>query len=244
MLFLSRSACTILAFVMSIVFVQFDFAQSTSPASTAPSSAIRVVPPEPPVSRLVLENYLKSAGTLDANKALASVQLDATRKTLPAWFPQTVWDEVLRKVLAIDLVEVYLPVYRKYLSADTVSALTLLYQGPTGEEIARISSRRITTAIRNGSKGYSADMQGADTMAANGEDALVAKRIKELTPEQQASFVKAEDLLKPVLQQLDNEQNAAFSKKVDGVWRATLAVHNAELVAAQNAASHAHPSKQ
>jgi len=166
------------------------------------------------------------------------------RKTLPAWFPQTVWDEVVRKVLAVDLTEVYLPVYQKYLGADTVSALTLLYQGPTGEEIARISSRRIMAAIQNGSKGYSADMQGADTMAANGEDALVSKRIKELTPEQQARFIKAEALLKPVLQQLDNEQNAAFSRKVNEVWKATLTAHNAELVSAQNAASHAHPSKQ
>jgi hypothetical protein len=170
-------------------------------------------------------------------------QLDATRKTLPAWFPQTVWDEVVRKVMAIDLAEVYLPVYQKYLSADTVSALTLLYQGPTGEEIARISSRRIMTAIQNGSRGYSADMQGADTMAANGEDVLVPKRIKELTPEQQASVIKAEAVLKPVLQELDNEQNAAFSRKVNEVWRATLTAHNGELVAAQNAVSHS-PAKQ
>jgi len=232
------------AFVLSIVFVQFDVAQSTSPTPTAPSSTSSVVPPEPPVSHSVLENYLRSAGTLEENKVLAVAQLDATRKTLPAWFPQTVWDEVVRKVLTIDLVEVYLPVYQKYLSADTVSALTLLYQGPTGEEIARISSRRVMTAIRNGSKGYSADMQAADTMEANGEDVLVDKRMKELTPEQQDRFIKAETLLKSVLQQLDNEQNAAFSRKVDEVWRATLTARNAEVMAAQNAASHTHSVKQ
>jgi hypothetical protein len=77
---LRRSAYMIVPFVLSVVFGQVDIAQSTSQSTTAPPSTAGVVPLEPPVSRSVLEDYLRSAGTLEANKALAQVSIRCDAK--------------------------------------------------------------------------------------------------------------------------------------------------------------------
>ncbi len=231
-----RYVSAITLFMLSIACGNIAAAQSASPSPASPQSSAPAVPLDPPVTHTILEAYLKAAGTLEGNKVLAKTQLDTSRKKLPPWFPQSVWNEVERKVLSVDLVDVYLPVYQKYVNADTISTLTLLYEGPTGEELSRVSTQRMMDAIQKGSTGFAADNHAADSMTANGEDTLYAKRIKELTPEQRSRFVKAEAAYKAVLQPLDNEQNAAFANKVDEIWHATVKEHNAEIAAAQNAA--------
>ncbi len=242
MALLRHSARIIFPLALSLAFVQMASGQSPTPAPQP--STIADAPAGPPITHAELEEYLRSAGTLDGGKLLAKYQMDASHKRLPAWFPPAVWAEVERKVMAVDLVEVYLPVYRKYLSSETLSGLLPIYQGPTGEEFAHVSTQRVMDAIRQGSEGHAADTQAANAMDANGEDAILARRIKEFTPEQRAAYVKAAAAYKAVLKPLDDEQNAAFSQKVQEVWRATVKEHNSEIVAAQNAASHAHSAKQ
>jgi hypothetical protein len=162
-------------------------------------------------------------------------------KRLPAWFPPSVWASFERKVKAIDMTEVYLPVYRKYLSAETLSGLLPIYQGPTGEEFARVSTQRVIDAIQQGASGHTADTNAASAMDANGESNILAKRVKEFTPDQRAAYIKSAAAYQAVLKPLDDEQNAAYAQKVQDLWHETVKEHNAEILAAQNAASH--PSK-
>jgi hypothetical protein len=213
---------------LSLTTIQWTGAQSIPPTGA-------------PITHAQLAEYLQAAGTLGGSKAAATNQLSESHKKLPAWFPPTVWAAFEHKVMDIDMAEVYLPVYHKYLSAENLSGLILAYQGPTGEEFARVSTQRVIDAIQQGSVGHAADTSAANTMDANGESAILARRLKELTPEQKAAYVKAAAAYNAVLKPLDDEQNAAYAQKVQDLWHETVKEHNSEIVAAQNAASHPKP---
>ena len=229
---------------ISASFNADSIAQTSSQETQVSSPASQSDEPAQKVTRAQLEAYLQGAGTLGANEAFTEMQLTAMRKKLPDWFPQNVWQEVAQKIRAISLVDVYLPVYQKYLDSETMESLLLLYQGPTGKELARVSSQRITASLLQGNAGYSADMQAADKMHASGEDTLVAKRMSELTPAQQAACVKASNYLQTsVLRQLDDGQNAAYSNKTNQIWLAVTAAHKSEIAAAQHTASNARQQK-
>ncbi|WP_058188497.1 DUF2059 domain-containing protein [Terracidiphilus gabretensis] len=236
------SAITPVRIIFSVA-LPLALAQMVS-AQSVPASP----PPLPPatassssISHAQLAEYLQAAGTLGGAKAATTNQLAESRKRIPAWFPPNVWAAFERKVTAIDMAEVYLPVYRKYLTAETLNGLILVYQGPTGQEFARVSTQRVIDAIQQGSVGHAADTNAANAMDANGESALLTKRIKELTPEQRAAYQKAAATYQTVLKPLDDEQNAAYAQKVQDLWHETVKEHNAEILAAQNAASHPHP---
>jgi|GEM_PF-6712661 len=224
----SRLARTLFLFSLSLASIQKITAQPTPPAG-------------PPITQAQLAEYLQAAGTLGGSKAASDMQLTESHKRIPAWFPPAVWSAFEHKVHAIDLAEIYLPVYRKYLSAEDLSSLILVYQGPTGQEFARVSTQRVIDAIQQGAVGHAADTSAANAMDANGENALLTKRIKELTPEQKAAYQKAAAAYQSVLKPLDDEQNAAYAQKVQDLWHETVKEHNAEILAAQNAASHPKP---
>ena len=207
----------------------------------ASAHRINAQPTGTPITHAQLAEYLLAAGSLEGSKAAADMQLTQSHKRIPAWFPSTVWAAFEHKVTAIDLAEIYLPVYRKYLSAEDLSGLIVVYQGPTGEEFAHVSTQRVIDAIRQGSAGHAADTNAANAMEANGETVILAKRVKELTPEQKAAYVKAAAAYSAVLKPLDDEQNAAYAQKVQDLWHETVKEHNAEILAGQNAASHPKP---
>ena len=224
----------IFSLILSLAFAQMASAQSPVPL---PSAVADAQPAGAPISHAQLAEYLQAAGTLQGSKAAATNQLAESHKRVPAWFPPTVWTAFEHKVMAVDMAEVYLPVYRKYLSAETLSGLLPIYQGPTGEEFARVSTQRVIDAIQQGSTGHAADTNAANAMDANGESAILARRVKELTPEQKAAYVKAAGAYQAVLKPLDDEQNTAYAQKVQDLWHETVKEHNAEILAAQNAAS-------
>src|ERR1700722_11415831 len=154
--------------------------------SFAATQLINAQPAGSPITHAQLAEDRQAAGTLGGAKSATTNQLAESRKKIPTWFPPNVWAAFERKVTAIDMAEVYLPVYRKYLTAETLNGLILVYQGPTGQEFARVSTQRVIDAIQQGSVGHAADTNAANAMDANGESALLTKRIKELTPEQHA----------------------------------------------------------
>jgi hypothetical protein len=233
------SLCRIIfPLALSLAFIPSTIAQSPAPP---PQPTPATAPSGIPISHAQLAEYLQAAGTLQGSSAAASNQLAASHKRLPPWFPPAVWASFERKVKAIDMAEVYLPVYRKYLSAETLSGLLPIYQGPTGEEFARVSTQRVIDAIQQGASGHTADTNAANAMDANGESVLLSKRVKEFTPEQRAAYIKSAAAYQTVLKPLDDEQNAAYAQKVQDLWHETVKEHNAEILAAQNAASGPHP---
>jgi hypothetical protein len=211
---------------------------SQQPAAN-PDAVAAPPPPNDPITREQLAAYLKASGVIDGDKLFVHAQLETKRKTLPAWFPQAVWDDVERQEEAIDVVELYMPIYRKYMSHDTAEGLLLVYAGPTGEEYARVSMRRQQAVMLKGLNGYNADIKTADEMDASGESQLLNKRIAEMTPAEKLSYVHAAHALNAVLKPLDDEQSSSFSNKTNEVGKATLTRHGADLNAAQRKAQQA-----
>ena len=144
-------------------------------ASAHLSSAQPAPPAGAPITHAQLAEYLLAAGSLEGAKSAADMQLTQSHKRIPAWFPPAVWAAFEQKVRAVDLAEIYLPVYRKYLSAENLSGLIVVYQGPTGEEFAHVSTQRVIDAIRQGAAGHAADTNAANAMETNGESAILAK---------------------------------------------------------------------
>ena len=83
--------------------------------------------------------------------------LEEKLKTMPAWFPRSVWTEIENRIEAIDIVPVALPIYQKYVDQDQAAAVILLLDGPTGQEIAIAMAGRAVDARQTGARGSAAD---------------------------------------------------------------------------------------
>src|SRR6185312_16268248 len=174
---------------------------------------------------------------------------DQTRKTLPAWIPDPVWADVKANVAAIDIVGVVLPVYQRYFSQQDGEGMQLMYEGPTGQQYAKLALKSRLDAMNQGLRGSAADVRAMQADEAANLDALLRKRMTELTPDELARYHSFDDhanrsLGGDIWRQLDDQQDVLIRTKVNQVFQATMKAHNAELVAAQQAYLAKHPAKQ
>jgi hypothetical protein len=213
-----------------------------SPALTAQSSStsgdsLTIHPPEHPVTRDQLQAVLAGMKAFEAQRIHLQEALEAQHKTLPAWFPDVVWNEVVQKIEAINIVDIDLPIYQKYLSQDQANAMILLFQGPTGELIGRHMSERALDALHTGARGSAADAQAIQAGIAAGDNDLWTQRFSELTPEQRDKVLPLLQSLLGVWKQIDDEQDLAFDKRANEIFVAVQKTHQPELRAAMQAAN-------
>lgn len=213
-------------------------AQCAAQTQSSSAGADNVQTARIPITEAQLRQYLNDSMLLPASEQHIQDGLDQTRKTLPPWFPDSVWQDVKRDVAAVDLVKVLLPLYQQYFTEADGYALDLLYQGPTGHEYAQAALQSRLDAVHQGLEGSAAEAAAMQSDNEAKVKELQRKRVAELTPEQLAqvralgspSHRTTADGLK-----LDDQQNALIQKKMNEVLHATLAAHNEELVAAQTA---------
>jgi hypothetical protein len=201
-----------------------------------------IVPSEHPITREELQTLLTKMKNIEAQKTLMHESLEAKRKTMPAWFPPEVWNELETKIEGIDIVEVALPVYQKYVSQEQADAIILLLQGPTGEQIGQRTLDRALSALHSGARGSAADEQAMAAGNAAGDSALWFKRVSELTPEQREWAYPLFQSLVKVWKQIDDEQDVLYGKKTNEVYKAVLNAHMAEIQAAQRRATQTAPN--
>jgi hypothetical protein len=136
--------------------------------------------------------------------------------------------------MAIDIPQAMLPIYQRYLDQETADALNLFFQGPLGEQIAKSYLQRAVEAVHSGTS-------GADTAArALGETShsdldLGAKRLNELSPDDQKRVIAAVQVIRKVWKPISNEMAASYDDLVNNVVQKEIAAHNQELAAAQQA---------
>jgi hypothetical protein len=191
-----------------------------------------------PITELQLRTYLNDSMLLAASQQHIQEGLDQTRKTLPAWFPNAVWNDVKRDVAAVDLPALLLPIYQQHFTEADGFALSLLFEGPAGHAYAEAALQSRLTAMHQGLEGSAAESAAIHSDSQSDVEALRKKRVAELTPEELSALralgasghqTRADGL------RLDDEQNVVLQKKMNEVMHATLAAHNSELVAAQRA---------
>jgi hypothetical protein len=199
-----------------------------------------------PITEQQLRRYLEESMLLGASQQHILEEMEGTRKTLPPWFPDAVWQDVKHNVAAVDLVKVVLPAYQKYFTERDGAAIVLMFEGPTGHEYAEAALQSRLAAVHSGLEGSAADRAAMGSDAEVHVQELAKKRAAELTPEERAEVralgasghSSGADSLK-----LDDEQNVLIQKKMNEVLHATLAAHNAELEAAQRVYQMKHQEK-
>ena len=167
------------------------------------------------------------------------------RKSLPAWFPSAVWDDIEQKMLSVDIPPVLLPVYQRYMSAETADALILFYSGPTGEQLAQHFTAREADSASKGTSGAATSSAAINGMLNSGADLdLAAKRMKELSPEDQARVLAAKQAVGDSWKAASDELALVYDNYMNDFIQAQVRNHNSELVAAKvaylrkNPASH------
>lgn len=166
-------------------------------------------------------------------------QLETKRKTLPAWFPKTVWDDVERKVEAIHYADVVYPVYAKYMSRDQADLWMLLYAGPTGQKIAAFIKGKGETMASSSLRGSAADQELSNRYRNDADfQTLLKQRFSEMTPEEQERLRAALPEMRANNLKIDDAAHQAYFARTNDVVRQTIAQHQTELVKAQQQAGH------
>ncbi len=170
---------------------------------------------------------------------MRKLTLDAAeqqRKTLPPWFPSDVWDDIEQKMLAVDIPTVMLPVYQRYMSAETADALILFYSGPIGEQLAQHFTAREADSASKGTSGAATSAAALSGMKNSSADVdLATRRMKELTPEEQARVLAAKQAVGDSWKAVSDELAVVYDNYMNDFIQAQLKKHNSELVAAKMA---------
>jgi hypothetical protein len=234
-----------MTFVWKALFIVLAFscllmtamAQVGSQAPLPPSPVTSEAPPEHPIPREQLRVLFIRMKTIEAQKIFLQRTLDSQRKTMPSWFPTSVWREVEHDIEAIDIVDVALPVYQKYVSQEAAEAMIFFMDGPTGQQIAELTTQRALAALDTGARGSAADDLAMKAGNVEGDQALWAKRAKELTQAERTRILPDVQALAQVWKKIDDEQDIAFNKKQNAVFQAILKARQADLIAAKRVAS-------
>ena len=127
-----------LAYISPLIAAQYPFgpaAQEAKAPVSAPQESVAKTP-EHPVTEEQLRTYFAVCHVTDISRQLTHEKLEAQRKQLPAWYPQSVWDEIEDAVDKMDMPLVTLPIYQKYLSEGDARML-IEFATPQGQEAAR-----------------------------------------------------------------------------------------------------------
>ena len=165
------------------------------------------------------------------------------RAKLPPWLPNNVWQDFTKQVAAIEYVKLLLPVYQRHFTEQDGRAISLLFEGPTGQAYAQAALDSRLAAIHQGLEGSAAEKAAMSSDAEAKVQELERKRIAELTPEELAEFrgTQSAQLSTADGLSIDDEQNNVIRAKVSDIFHTTMAAHNSELQAAQRAYMAKHP---
>jgi hypothetical protein len=228
----------------AMMFLSFGLGKDSFAQSPATSQERIPAPvPEHPITMERLHAMLEGMGAIEAQKVLMHESLEAKRKTMPAWFPADVWEDLETKVEGVDIVKVAFPVYQKYVSQEQADTVIFLLQGPTGKEIQQKTLERVMKALHSGASGSKADDQATVAGKAGGDRVLWQRRINELTPEQREQVAPLFLALQKIWSQIDDEQDVLYRRKTNEVYKAVLNEHMIEIQVAQRRARLAPPSQ-
>ena len=209
---------------------------------SAPEAPVN--PPAHPITQQQLQSLFERFGTAEAQKAFVRDTYEKRRSQLPAWFPQSIWDEAIEKVANLDTLPIALPVYQKYVSQETANTLLLFFDGDTGKQLAHAWTEHGLQAMNQGYRGGNAALKAEDLMGKDPDvDSLMSKRLNELTPQQGTSCLDALQTFNLYIARINDEKNAVYMAKVQEIARKVIDEHKAELDAAQRAAAHSAPAQ-
>jgi hypothetical protein len=204
-------------------------------ASSTITDASPIQQPQHPITLDQLQKFSAQIQSIEPMKKLTLEAAEKQRATLPPWFPQAVWDQIENKMANIDLPSVALPVYRKYVSAEDADAMILFFSGPVGEQLGKNFIHREVRSAESGTSGAATTQNALSDTSHSSDVELGAKRLHELSPEDQARVVAARDHIMSSWKQLSDQLSSTYDAYMNNFIQKELATHNKELVAAKTA---------
>jgi hypothetical protein len=232
-MFLSRTVRAILpAILAAALFVPQAFLIAQTPVAHDVAKTVAVAP-EHPITIDQLRILVQQQRAIEPMKQLTMEEAERQRKTLPPWFPSAVWDDVEKKIMAIDIPVAILPAYQRYLSQENADALILFYQGPLGGQIAEHFIQREAASARSGTSGAATTAHALEETSQSSDVDLGAKRMNELSPDDRKRVLAAVQAVSSTWKPISDEMAESYDNLVNSVIQKEIAAHNKELLIAQ-----------
>jgi hypothetical protein len=233
-----------LIFLFALLWFAIEPLNDASAQTTAKSDVAQSAPavPEHPITLEQLRTLLVLTHTIEPMRQLTMEEAERQRKTLPPWFPSSVWDAVEKKIMAIDIPESELTIYQRYFSQEDTDALILAFQGPIGEQLAEHFMQRDVAAVHSGTSGAATTARAMEETSHSSDVDLGAKRMNELSPIDRKRVLAAIQVVGSVWKPISDELAASYDDLVNGVIQKEIAAHSQELQAAQRHTSQNTPS--
>jgi hypothetical protein len=227
------------SFLSALVFLLFQTAYGTAQAPA-------LVLPEHPITAQTLQRYFDVCHFVLRNREQIDIQLAAQQKTLPPWYPMTVWRETADAIDALDVTAVALPVYQRYFSEEAGENAIRLFLTPQGQAMLSKVYDQTAAAENAGDPGLEAHLK-AIAAAKVDEDAKVRQMMAAMTPKdrreteifvQSAEWKRISALGPQIAKEFSEVYLAAQEKAVHEV----TARHHDDLVKALRDYRASHPS--
>lgn len=196
-----------------------------------------VKPPEHPVSEEQLRTYFAVCHVSPVSRQLTHEKLEVQRQQLPAWYPQSVWDEIEDAINNIDMPMLALPIYQKYVSETDAKLMIEVFSSPQGQELVRKFLEATVQAQHSGLTPMQARDRAA-AMVSHEENERVLNVYNNMTPAERrgaelfsrsSGYQRIQLLLKQIA--LEFEQ-ATITKQTD-LAKAIALKHQAEMTEAK-----------
>ena len=209
-------------FCLFLLSVSLLAQTATSPAPETLAPGFKA--PVHPITAEQMHAYFSVCHILGVSRGLTHEKMELQRKDLPAWYPSAVWDEIEDAIDKIDLPEVALPVYQKYMSEERAAFLIKLFSLPQGQETVKAMVDAMVRAQHSGATPAEAHKLALAYIAPE-EHADVARMVKKMTPAEKRDLeAHYSDLkrMQPLLAQIQQEYSqAVMSRQTDLVKEIT-----------------------
>jgi hypothetical protein len=229
---------TVLLVALALGVEQKIVAQTTTPSTPAET-------PANPVSAKTLRTYFEVCHTPLRNREALDQQFEKQRQALPPWYPPDVWNETVKSVEDIDIVDVALPIYQKYDSEELIQHAIHLFVTPEGQAAVKKVYDMELQHIASGDNAADAQRK-ALSEESSAEDATVRAMLHSLTPQQRqetAVFIKSPEWrrMNVLYAQIEQEFNAAYLARQHEVTQQVAERHKLQLQTVFRAYHAAHP---
>jgi hypothetical protein len=167
-----------LVWLLGLIISTTVCAQTTQSAVTP----VTVKTPADPVQLETLRTYFDEIHYGSWLRRTWAAGYAEQKKQLPAWYPQAVWDEIVKAELGMDLAAVALPVYQKYMSEQAGRYAIKLFATDDGQKLAAKMFAAQDKARATGASANDAYEQALDGEIAN-ENITVRQMLATVTPE-------------------------------------------------------------
>jgi hypothetical protein len=98
-----------------------------------------------------VRRLLEVSGAADIGNQVLTTLTASMRKAYPD-VPDAVWNDLVAELRSVDLVEMTIPIYRKYMTADDVRGLLAFHETPLGRKMLRVQPLIMRDSMEVGQK--------------------------------------------------------------------------------------------